>query len=68
MVKQLKPVTGVKGQTPMSGFNPLAAGKKVYGGGRPFPNVGKTGAAGKIGYNEREARRRAIINRQGGIN
>lgn len=45
------------------GFNNLAAGNKVYGGGRPFPNTGKTSAAGKAGYSARDARRRAIVNR-----
>lgn len=49
------------------GFNKQAAGSKAYGGGRPFPNSGKTSAAGKIGYNERDARRNAILKRQGRV-
>jgi hypothetical protein len=34
-------------------FNPYAAGRKVYGGGRAAPNVGPT--SDKIGYRDREA-------------
>lgn len=48
-----------------AGFNPQSAGARVYGGGRPFPNSGKVGAAGKSGYTERDARRNAILKRQG---
>lgn len=47
------------------GYNRYAAGSKIYGAGRPFPNVGKAGAAAKSGYSERDARRRAIMRRQG---
>lgn len=50
-------------QGAVAGFNNLAAGNKSYGGGRPYPNSGKTSAAGKAGYSARDARRRAIVNR-----
>ncbi len=47
-----------------SGFNPYAAGNKVYGGGRPQPNVGPVDPSG---YAERDltatARRNAILRR-----
>jgi hypothetical protein len=49
------------------GFSRTAAGKKTYGSGRPFPNMGKT--ADKAGYNERdaknEARKNAVLRRIG---
>ena len=64
MASQYRPVTGIKAQAAGGGYNPYAAGKKSYGGGRPFPNTGKGGAASKAGYNEREAKRQAIVNRQ----
>lgn len=39
------------------GFNPYAAGKKVYGGGRPNPNSGKVdNAAAARGYAQRDQR------------
>lgn len=50
-----------------AGFNSQGAGNKIYGGGRPFPNSGKVGAQGKQGYTERDARRNAIIKRQGRV-
>jgi len=33
-------------------FNPYSAGRKVYGGGRPMPNIGPVDP---IGYKERDA-------------
>lgn len=49
------------------GFNPLAAGNKHYGSGRPMPTVGKI--TNKYGYAERDAkaaaRRSALMNRIG---
>lgn len=50
-----------------AGFNPYAAGKKRYGGGRSMPNIGKVGYT--AGYGQRdaqaEARRNALIRRAG---
>lgn len=67
MASQYRPVRGIKAPNAGgAGFNPYAAGNKVYGGGRPFPNVGKGGAVSKVGYAEREAKRKAIMSRQGG--
>lgn len=47
-----------------SGVAPYAVGNKVYGGGRPMPNIGPVD---KMGYRERdlkhEARRNAILRR-----
>lgn len=40
-------------------FNSYAAGNKVYGAGRPFPNIG---AVDKMGYRERELRTKAKRN------
>lgn len=52
-----------------AGFNRQAAGRKAYGGGRPYPNAGKTSDI--AGYNEREARNRArknaVLKRLGGM-
>lgn len=63
----LNPLKGVNGSTEGGGgYNALSAGRKSYGAGRPFPNAGKTGAEGKAGYSFRDARRRAIMNRQQG--
>lgn len=63
----LNPIKGKNASTAGGGgYNAVAAGRKVYGGGRPYPNAGKVGAAGKTGYTERDARRRAIMNRQQG--
>jgi hypothetical protein len=42
-------------------FNSYAVGRKVYGGGRSAPNVGKT--ANKTGYALRDAKRNAITRR-----
>lgn len=54
-----------------AGFNSYAAGKKHYGTGRSAPNVGKTAAAGKLGYAERdakaEARKQALLRRTKGM-
>ena len=47
------------------GFNRLAAGRKTYGAGRPYPNIGKKTAAAQTGYAERDARRNAIMKRYG---
>lgn len=45
-------------------FNPLAAGNKVYGGGRPMPTIGPVDP---MGYAERDrtakAQRNAILRR-----
>lgn len=60
------PLRGKNASTDGGGaFNALSAGRKAYGGGRPFPNSGKVGASGKAGYSERDARRDAILRRQG---
>ena len=52
-----------------AGFNSLAAGKKVYGGGRPMPTMGKV--QDKSGYAMRDgkmaARREALMRRTGGM-
>lgn len=52
-----------KGMGPQ--FNPFAAGRKVYGGGRAFPNVGKSSTM--QGYGRRDAamkaRRQAFLDR-----
>lgn len=51
------------------GVNGMAAGNKVYGQGRPFPNMGKV--TDKSGYGKRdaqlEARKRALQKRAGGV-
>ena len=51
-----------------AGFNPYAAGNKVYGGGRPAPTYG---AVDKTGYAIRDgkaaARREALMRRTGGL-
>lgn len=48
----------------MQGFNPYAAGNKVYGAGRPMPTVGPVD---KAGYRTRDrlaaARRNAMLRR-----
>lgn len=48
-----------------AGFNPYAAGNKVYGSGRPMPTSGHV--TDKAGYGERDAkaaaRRDALIRR-----
>jgi hypothetical protein len=48
-----------------NGYNPYAAGNKVYGGGRSAPNVGPTNS--KEGYLDRDARgkmrRNALLRR-----
>lgn len=62
----LNPIRGKNASTVGGGgFNAMSAGSKAYSGGRPYPNSGKTSAAGKTGYNERDARRNAIMKRQG---
>lgn len=61
MVNRYDPLRKQRGG---GGFNSQAAGNRVYGGGRPFPNVGRGGAESQRGYTERDARRRAIIKRQ----
>lgn len=68
MANSLNPLKGINASTNGGGaFSPLAAGSKAYGGGRPFPNSGKVGAEGKKGYSMRDARREAIMKRQGRI-
>lgn len=51
-----------------NGFNNYSAGKKVYGGGRPMPNIGPV--SDLSGYAERDnaarARKAAIERRLGG--
>lgn len=51
------------------GFNSMAAGNKVYGGGRPMPTMGKI--SDKSGYAMRDgkmaARREALMRRAGGM-
>ena len=63
MASQYRPVRGIRAPGAKE-YNSYAAGKKAYGGGRPFPNTGKGKATSKAGYAEREAKRRAIISRQ----
>lgn len=63
----LNPLKGVNASSNGGGgYSSLGAGRKSYGGGRPYPNAGKVGVEGQRGYNEREARRRAIMKRQQG--
>lgn len=51
-----------------TGFNPYAAGQKVYGGGRLFPTIGPVD---KSGYRTRDraarARRNALLRRMKAI-
>lgn len=58
------PVTAPQGG---AGFNPMAAGNKVYGAGGYAPNVG--GVANRQGYAQRDAagaaRRQALLRRAG---
>lgn len=46
-------------------INPYLVGNRVYGGGRPMPNIGPTDDI--LGYRERDrknaARRQALLNR-----
>lgn len=49
--------TGVA--TAGGGFNPLAAGTKTYGGGRPMPTIGPVNP---LGYKERDAQVQARRN------
>jgi len=58
-----KVLNGAASPKGAGGYNNLSAGNKAYGGGRPYPNMGKTSASGKAGYAARDARRRAIVNR-----
>lgn len=61
---------GASQQRAMPEFNPYSAGGKTYGGGRPFPNVGRVGAAGAMGYAQRDqllaARQDALRRQLGG--
>lgn len=43
-----------------NGFNPLAAGRKMYGAGRPFPTMGRVDP---LGYKNRSANKAAILRR-----
>lgn len=43
----------------LSGFNPYAAGRKHYGGGRNHPNQGKT--TDLAGYGRRDKQRQVKI-------
>jgi hypothetical protein len=68
MATRFNPLRGRNGSLQGgAGYNRQAAGAKSYGGGRPFPNIGKT--ANKAGYNERdaknEARKNAVLRRIG---
>lgn len=70
MAYGFNPARGRNGsQVGGAGFNSQAAGRKAYGGGRPYPNAGKT--TDKAGYNEREARnnarKNAVLKRLGGM-
>ena len=53
-----------------TGFNPYAAGKKVYGGGRSMPNIGPVSGQGQMGYSERDnkaaARKKVLLRRMRG--
>lgn len=46
----------VKGVSKPNSYNPLAAGRKVYGHGSYAPNKGPVSAQGKQGYKERDLR------------
>lgn len=64
------PAKGKIGSTTAGGgVNDLAAGSRVYGQGRPYPNMGKT--TNKAGYGKRdaqnEARKNALKKRVGGL-
>lgn len=70
MVTGFNPAKGRNGsQVGGAGYNRLSAGRKVYGGGRPYPNAGKT--TDKAGYTERDAknqaRKNAVLRRLGGM-
>jgi len=66
MANSFNPLQGRNSSTNGGGaYVSGAAGRKSYGGGRPFPNAGKASAAAKTGYTERDARRDAIMKRQG---
>lgn len=68
MANSLNPLRGKNASTNGGGaFNALSAGRKSYGGGRSFPNQGKASASAKTGYTERDARRNAIMKRQGRV-
>ena len=60
-----RPLSSPQRQVGGGGFQRYAAGNKVYGGGRPSPNVGLT--ANKVGYGRRDgavqARRQAFLDR-----
>lgn len=57
------------GQPPVggAGFNPAAAGNRVYGSGQPMPTTGRLGNT--EGYRQRDvaaaARKQALLNRVG---
>lgn len=68
MARTFNPIRGRNGSLAGgAGFSRFGAGAKAYGGGRPFPNIGKT--PNKAGYNERdaknEARKNAVLRRIG---
>jgi hypothetical protein len=50
---------GMKGSSTGSGFNPYAAGAKVYGSGRMNPTMGPVD---KMGYSERDRKRKVRLN------
>lgn len=67
MASAYNPLRGINASSAGGGaYNAVAAGNKAYGGGRPYPNMGKVGAQGKAGYTMRDARRDAIMKRQQG--
>lgn len=61
----MAPTPGMNRPARAGGFNAYAAGDKVYGGGRSFPNSGPT--SDPTGYRERnlqiKARQNAILSR-----
>lgn len=61
----MAPTPGLNKNARSGGFNAFAAGDKLYGGGRTFPNVGPT--SDPTGYKERnlqiKARQNAILSR-----
>lgn len=69
MPAQARPRFGANNPGLGKQFTPFAAGRKVYGGGRAAPNVGKT--ANMAGYKRRDgmmrARRQAFIDRMKGF-
>lgn len=62
----VNPMRQVLAGTPQGGggYNRFSAGRKHYGTGRPMPNIGGVNNAVAVsGYNERDARREALMRR-----